>query len=101
MSQLGTGSQVVRHRPAKPITVGFDSHPVLQFPLEARKPVGGKTVLPQSELRFPYQCGRIVENRKYLELLELRYGIIFVKGLPDCMSGESMVKGAAQAGYGS
>jgi hypothetical protein len=38
MLQLRTGSQVVRHRPAKPITVGFDSHPVLQFSWKPANP---------------------------------------------------------------
>jgi hypothetical protein len=101
MSQRGTGSQVVRHRPAKPITVGFDSHPVLHFSLEARKSVVGKTVLLKSELGFPYQHGRIPDNRKHLESLELRYATTSIKRLPDCKSSESMMKGAAEARYDS
>jgi hypothetical protein len=69
--------------------------------LETSKSIGGKPILQQSELRFPYQGGRVVENRKHLELLELRCVLTSSKGYQIACSVIQWLKGAAQAAYDS
>lgn len=67
-----TGSQVARHRPAKPIIAGFDSRPVLQETRWSFGPSGrAKKVVPSrrqarvhtSANDFHGQCGARISNQ--------------------------------------